>query len=116
MIKRIDPFHAFLVLISIAICVVLLMGTLRVFAAPLPVQTSSAVSASPELTLTPGAATPESTASPTAIPYTEPASADTTGIIALAIAMVLIVVVGVLWGNRSTARPSTTQASRAKKK
>ncbi|MBU2610735.1 MAG: hypothetical protein KJ606_07290 [Chloroflexi bacterium] len=116
MIKRIDPFHAFLVLISIAICVVLLMGTLRVFAAPLPAQTSSAVSASPEVTLTPGTATPEMTTTPTAIPYTEPASADTSGIIALAIALVLIVVVGVIWGNRSTARPSARQAPRAKKK
>lgn len=116
MIKRIDPFHAFLVLISIAICVVLLMGTLRVFAAPLPAQIPSAVSASPEVTLTPGAATPEATASPTATPYNELDSADTTGIIALAIALVLIVVVGVIWGNRSTAKPSATRASKAKKK
>ncbi|MBU4226144.1 MAG: hypothetical protein KKC71_10045 [Chloroflexi bacterium] len=92
------------------------MGTLRAFAAPLPAQISSAVSASPDVTLTSGAATPESTATPTAIPYTEPASADTTGIIALAIALVLIVVVGVIWGNRSTARPSATQAPKAKKK
>ncbi|MDO9348673.1 MAG: hypothetical protein Q7T47_05245, partial [Anaerolineales bacterium] len=95
MMKQIDPFRALLVLIPIAICVILLMGTLRAFAAPLPAQISSAVSASPDVTLTPGAATPESTASPTAIPYNEPDSADTTGIIALAIVLVLIVVVGV---------------------
>jgi hypothetical protein len=106
MMKQIDPFRALLFLIPIAICVILLMGTLRAFAAPLPAQISSAVSASPDVTLTPGAATPESTANPTATPYDGLASADTTGIIALAILLVVIVIFGVLWGGRSIPRAS----------
>lgn len=79
------------------------MGALRAFAAPLPAQTSTAEFATPDLTLTPGVATPGPDANPTATTYSWPVSADTTGIIALAVVMVLIVVVSVLWGKRSTA-------------
>jgi hypothetical protein len=40
----------------------------------------------------------------TATPDGELASADTTAVIAFAIAMVVIVIFGVLWGGRSTPR------------
>jgi hypothetical protein len=47
---------------------------------------------------------------PSATPDGELASADTTAVIAFAIAMVVIVIFGVLWGGRSTPR-----AARGKK-
>ena len=92
------------------ICLTFLMGTLRAFAAPQPTPTPSA---SATLELTPAAdqsATPDLALEPSATPDDELASADTTAVIALAIAMVVIVIFGVLWGGRSTPR-----AARGKK-
>ena len=93
-----------LFLFSIIICSTFLMGILRAFAAPQPTPTPTA-SAIPKLT--PAAtqsATPYRTLEPSATPDAELASADTTAVIAFAIAMVVIVVFGVLWGGRSTPR------------
>jgi heme/copper-type cytochrome/quinol oxidase subunit 4 len=89
---------------SIIICLTLMMGTLHAFAAPQPTLTPPA-SATPELT--PAAAqstTPDLTLEPLATPDDELASADTTAVIAFAVAMVVIVIFGVLWGGRSTPR------------
>ena len=80
------------------------MGTLRAFAAPQLTPIPSA-SATPELI--PAAAqsaTPDLALEPSATPDDELASADTTVVIAFAIAMVVIVIFGVLWGGRSTPR------------
>jgi len=99
-----------LFLFSIMIFLTFLMGTLRAFAAPQPAPTPSA---SATLELTPAAdqsATPDLALEPSATPDDELASADTTAVIALAIAMVVIVIFGVLWGGRSTPR-----AARGKK-
>ena len=81
-----------------------MMGTLHAFAAPQPTLTPPA-SATPELT--PAAAqstTPDLTLEPSATPDDELASADTTAVIAFAVAMVVIVIFGVLWGGHSTPR------------
>jgi hypothetical protein len=86
------------------------MGTLHAFAAPPPILMPPA-SATPELA--PAAdqsATPDLALEPSATPDDELASADTTAVIAFAIAMVVIVIFGVLWGGRSTPR-----AARGKK-
>lgn len=86
------------------------MGTLRAFAAPQPAATPPA---SATLELIPAAdqsATPDLALEPSATPSDELASADTTAIIAFAIAMLVIVIFGVLWGGRSTPR-----AARGKK-
>ena len=80
------------------------MGTLRAFAAPQPTSTPPA---SATFELTPAAdqsATPELALEPSATPSDELASADTTAVIAFAIAMVVIVIFSVLWGGHSTPR------------
>jgi len=95
---------------SIVISLTFSMGTLRAFAAPQPAPTPPA---SATLELTPAAdesATPDLVLEPSATPDDELASADTTAVITFAIAMVVIVIFGVLWGGRSTPR-----AARGKK-
>jgi hypothetical protein len=89
---------------SIAISLTFSIRTMRAFAAPQPAPTPPA-SVTPELAPAADAsATPDLALEPSATPDDELASADTTAIIAFAIAMVVIVFFGVQWGGRSTPR------------
>jgi uncharacterized membrane protein len=104
--KRTYASHILIVFFSIAICLTFLMGTSRAFAAPQPAQALPA-SATPDSTpITDEPVAPDLALTPSATPYDGLASADTTGIIALAILLVVIVIFGVLWGGRSIPRAS----------
>lgn len=101
--KRTYASHILIVFFSIAICLTFLMGTSRAFAAPQPAQASATPDSTP---ITDEPAAPDLALTPSATPYDGLASADTTGIIALAILLVVIVIFGVLWGGRSIPRAS----------
>jgi len=102
--KRPHTFHILIAFFSMAIYLTFLMGTSRAIAAPQPIPTPP-ISATLELTLAADQSpTLDLTPEPSATPSEELISADTTGIIALAIALIVIVVFGVLWGGRSTPR------------
>jgi hypothetical protein len=102
--------RSFIILLSILIAATFLVGTLLTYASaqaadfPLLGSTPTLPSISllpPPANDAPSMQTPSPTLTPTASPISTTVYADTTGIIALGILMVVVVLIGIIWGERS---------------
>lgn len=91
--------HHFLILVLLAtVGAMLLFGTSRAFA-PVHAGQSPTKTLQPQATAGTSSQVPDATPTPTATPGPSYPHTDTSGIIALSIALVAIIVFGVLWGG-----------------
>ena len=94
------------ILILILIAVAFLTGILRVFravqVAASPVLTPTVVATDADTDITPAPAQTDMDLTPRPVSKVVPVSADTTGIIALAIVIVATILLGATWGVRNS--------------